>query len=164
MPMTVFFIKQLHEDHDRMRGLLDRLQAQSDLFFERRQPDWEVIESVIRYAAEYPRRFHHRLENLIYRCMAAIDREKAEGAHALIAQHADIPERANGLYRSLQSRQAANNRGDDTFATAMREFIHAYRRHMIMEEEFFFPGAEIVLARDGWKKVQSEWAQLQTAI
>ncbi len=133
-------IDELRTDHRNMVLLLDLVEAETGRVAAGSEPDYELLENIMTYVADYPDAVHHPREDRLYRHLKSrhpdidqtlqrveSDHEKLEAAGArlrekiktLAAGFAQPPDR-DAVMRNLQ-----------TYATNLR-------RHMYWEEQELF--------------------------
>ena len=71
--------------------------------------------------------------------MCVRDRVNAEGAGDLIAEHERLDDLSARLAEAIEAiRREVEVSRDEVYTMAL-DFLDAYRRHIGMEEEFFYP-------------------------
>ena len=56
----------LHQDHRVLAHILEALDRQQALIHAGHEPDYELLEEILSYMADYPDRFHHPTEDAIF--------------------------------------------------------------------------------------------------
>ena len=70
MRPVIGILRTLREDHRNMGRLLDVLESQIEVFRRGDKPDYEILTETVDYCLNYPERFHHPLEDQIFRRIA----------------------------------------------------------------------------------------------
>ncbi len=149
-------LRALVEEHHYQLRVFRLLEKQVALLNQRKQPDYEVMHGVMRYMTNYPDRFHHPKEDLVFRKLVERDPPSAPQVEHLLADHVQILARGAELL-ALIDRCRADPRTADTFA--LRKSAHRYighlRRHMDVEELRAFPRARQVLRSADWAEIDA---------
>lgn len=149
-------LKALDEEHLYQQRLLGLLEKQVAALNQRRQPDYEVMHGVMRYMTNFPDRYHHPKEDLVFNKVV----ERAPSARTqvedLLKQHVEIIARGAELLAVIDRCRADPAKAD---TQALRKSAHAYigclRRHMDVETLRFFPRAQRVLRPRDWAEVDA---------
>ncbi len=153
-------IEALLHDHANMQKLLAALERQIRTFDNGGIPDYEIIEAVVQYCLTYPDSCHHPREDAIYHRIAT--KPQWDGAvHDLLSEHAELATLTREVARTLDAILAGRDMPRDRVMRTMREFLEAYRHHMAMENEFFFPNAEKILDDDDWSAIEAELKEVE---
>lgn len=145
----------LAEEHQRFSKLLDLMASQLALFHRGETPDYDVLQDAFFYMVNYPDRFHHPKEDLLFAIIA--ERAPAARAHVdeLTRQHRNI---ASAGRRFLDNLQNVLNDGmlkrQDVEQPAL-EYIARYREHLALEEREIFPLGQRCLRPEDWAKIDS---------
>ena len=147
-------MKILRNEHRSIAFLLDLLERQADLLEKTGQPDLQLIIEIIDYFRSFPDLHHHPKEDLVLRKL----RERAEGLDAeffrLDGDHEQLSEDLHAFSRTatvLITDPSPMTRSNFLFSA--RSFIERERKHMTMEEQYFFPAAERWLTEEDWDEI-----------
>jgi len=149
-------LESLTEEHNyllRLARLLEKQVARLNL---KQQPDYEVMRGVMRYMTNYPDRFHHPKEDLLFRKVVRRDPSLKPVVDELLEHHERIIGQGAELVALIERCRAEPEKAD-TFA--LRKGAHAYigrlRRHMDIEMLRVFPRAQEVLRPEDWVDVDA---------
>ena len=147
-------LRALGDEHKYQARLLNLLEKQVGLLNQRQQPDYEVMHGVMRYMTQYPDRFHHPKEDLLFEKIVLRDPASKPKVDELLQAHQTIIARGAELM-ALIDRHRDGARGTDP--NLLRKTTHAYigalRRHMDIEWLHLFPRAQQVLQSEDWSDV-----------
>ena len=149
-------IESLRQDHRNMQKLLDVIAVEFDLFKTGGSPDYELLNSALRYCLHYPELYHHPKEDVIYQQMrdttpqALTGMGNLEKAHSILS---DLVRRVMAMVQRIEN-EAEFSRPE--VSALMEEFLDTYRNHIAMEEDVFFPAAEACLSQDDWAEVDAK--------
>lgn len=147
-------IDSLRGDHSRLTKLLDALERQIAAFEEGGQPDFEILDGILHYCRSYPDRHHHPCEDLVHDVLRHRNPTAAAEAGDLPGEHAKLAALTNAFAEQLTAVEQDIPTQRRDLAAAARAFLDAYRRHIRMEEKFFFPAAERWLTPDDWRRIR----------
>lgn len=149
-------IDQLQTDHQRserllgvLRGLLDAAMAG--------QPDWGLTYNVMQYMGHYPEVQHHPAEDVLFRLVGERDPACRTSCDALIAEHADLEQRAGELRALLRSAIAGEAVETEDIVAAAGDYMDRLRAHHRTEERIPFTRAREVLDASDWQQVRRGW-------
>ena len=83
-------VAALVDEHKYQARLLTVMERQVGLLNQRKLPDYEVMHGVMRYMTQFPDRFHHPKEDLLFDKVLARDPASAESVAQLRRAHVDI--------------------------------------------------------------------------
>ncbi len=144
-------VKALHNEHIYMFSLLDSLAEQVGLIVNGKDADYALLLDIIDYMQNFPDRYHHPKEDLIYQRMALRDETIAAEVAALLDEHR--------LLVSLSNRLAEAIDDVDMMPTVLKkarvgelcnEYEACLRRHINIEESKILPRALEVLREEDW--------------
>jgi hemerythrin-like domain-containing protein len=150
-------IERLRGEHRDIEGLLNVLEHELRLFDRREQPDYEVIQAIIRYFQDYPDCCHHPKEDMIFDKLKARDPPAAKRIGDVEADHRQETERLDRVARTVRNVLLDRVMERQTFSDVMRDFIVHQRVHMAMEERTLFPVAENALRSEDWTEIDLKW-------
>ena len=157
--MTARLLSELVDDHNNMRKLLGILERQRDVFTAGGHPDWDLLEDITEYCLDYPDRYHHPKEDLVFQKIRERNTERAKGAGNFIAQHAKLAAEAQAFAKALKAIRLETEVPRERLTALLFDFVETYRTHMAMEEEFFFPAADLTLTAADWHTIRAEAAR-----
>lgn len=132
-------IERLSQEHRNIRKLLAILEREFETFDTGQRPDCEVIRSIISYFEIYTEVYHHPQEDLVYAKLKNRDPAAAKQIGNLAREHRKGVNRlrkvAEAIAFVLSGREGLRQNVD----TVVGEFIEHERRHMMMEDQEFFP-------------------------
>ena len=152
----VEMLRRLRQEHASMARLLDVLERQIAVFRDGEDTDYDIIEAVAGYCLTYPDLCHHPKEDLVYRALRAIDPEAAEAAGDLLAEHRELAALTRRVADAIQQILRESRMPREWFANLATDFIGAYRRHMEMEENLFFPAALRSIGESDWAEIDAQ--------
>ncbi len=149
-------LRALGDEHSYQARLLRLLEKQVGLLNQRLPPDYAVMAGVMGYMTQYPDRFHHPKEDLLFERIVRRDPEARAKVDALLAAHGDIIAKGSALLAAIES---CRDGGPDADTARVRKAAHAYigtlRRHMDIEYLQMFPLAQQVLLPEDWAEVDA---------
>jgi len=148
----------LRQEHRNIETLLLILERELDLFARGERPDYEVIHAVIAYFQVYPDACHHPLEDIVFEKLKARDSASAARIGDLAADHRRGAERLRRVARAVGSVPAERELLRQSVNNIIRDFVEQERRHMAMEERYFFPAAVKALRPQDWTEIAARLA------
>lgn len=149
-------LQALAEEHIYQLRVVRLLERQVAALNQRQTPDYEVMHGVMRYMTNYPDRFHHPKEDLVFRKVMERDPASRPQVRQLLREHESIIARGAELLAAIDRCRADPGKAD---THALRKSAHAYigalRRHMDVEMLKIFPRARAVLRAGDWAEVDA---------
>lgn len=146
-------IELLTEEHRNIERLLAVLEHELDVFDSGDRPDYEVIRAIVSYFQVYPAQFHHPQEDLIFDRLKRRDPAATAKIGDLAGEHEKV---ANCLRRVANAIDAVLSDREmlrETVDVIIRDFIEQERRHLLMEDRYFFPAALKALKPQDWTDI-----------
>lgn len=147
----------LRQEHRNFETLLLVLKRELGLFARGERPDYEVVHAVIAYFQVYPDACHHPLEDIVFEKLKARDSAAATRIGDLAADHRKGAERLRRVAQAVENVLADRKLLRQTVNDIIRDFIEQERRHMAMEERYFFPAAVKALQPQDWAEIAARW-------
>ncbi len=148
-------IEVLREEHRNIEKLLGVLEQELGVFDRQERPDYETLQAVVDYFAEYPARCHHPKEDMIVDILKARDPAAARAVGDIETDHQQEGERLRRLAHTIENVRIGGELPRQTVDDVVREFIAHERRHIEMEERALFPAAIKVLGPADWARVDA---------
>lgn len=146
-------IEVLSKEHRNLERLLNILEHELELFSRGGRPDYEVIRAIISYFEVYPDKYHHPQEDLVLAKLRSRDPAAAAKVGDLEREHTLGTERLRRVAQAVDAILADREmlRGD--LSTIIGDFIDRERRHILMEDKYFFPAAVKALKPKDWTEI-----------
>jgi hemerythrin-like domain-containing protein len=144
-------IQALHNEHVYMFNLLDSLNEQVGYIVSGEDADFNLLLDIVDYMQNFPDRYHHPKEDIIYQRMALRDSDVARDVLALLDEHR--------ILKKLIDRLADAIRDVHTLPTVLKkqragelcaEYELRLRDHINTEEGQILPRALEVLREEDW--------------
>lgn len=146
----------LRREHRTMSWLLDLLERQIDLLEKTGLPDFDLLVEITDYFRSFPDLYHHPKEDLVLRKIADRDKEAFERLAQLETEHDELSEELRKFSRALINLLLDPQKSRNCYVKSARDFLADERKHMEMEEKYFFPAAEKSLDEDDWSEIDQQ--------
>ena len=150
-----YAIEILQKEHANMGRLLALLEHQISKVELAENPDYGLIKSIADYFTDFPANCHHPKEDVIYDKLRERNPEAARAMGDLEEEHESVAVRLDDLNRAVDNVLLEVEVSRDNFCTVARRFIDDERKHMLMEERYFFPVALDALEEEDWSEIDS---------
>jgi len=154
--VTSNILQTLHQDHANLIQLLSFIEMETHRIDRRdSMANFELISLALEYCVEFPGRYHHPKEDLLYAKLIQRDPKIAGRAADLIEDHETIDK----LTREVAAKVADTISGGETrtLCRAAAEFIRHYRYHIGIEETEVFPQARHALTDADWREIENAY-------
>jgi len=148
-------IELLSREHRNLERLLGALERELNVFARGDRPDYEVIRAIISYFEVYPEVYHHPQENLVFAKLKVRDPIAAKRIGDLAGEHQKGAERLRRMAETVGAVLADREMLRETVGVVIRDFIEHERRHIRMEDRYFFPAALAALKSEDWTEITS---------
>lgn len=158
MPETQMpdIVAALVDEHKYQARLLNVMERQVGLLNQRKLPDYDVMHGVMRYMTQFPDRYHHPKEDLLFDKVVLRDPAAAASVAQLRRAHEEIVAAGAELFDLIErSRQGDGEALRDPLRKSAHRYIGTLRRHMDIESLHMFPQALNTLQPDDWRDVDA---------
>ncbi len=147
-------IAALNRDHANMAKLLELLESEILAIEVGKTPDYPLLQDIMHYMTQYPDRFHHPKENLIFaQVLKREPRARADIAR-LLREHVSLSLAAQNFEILLCTSHVDSVKVREGLGKAGFAYIRALRQHMLLEEKKLFPMAIAVLTNKDWQEIK----------
>lgn len=150
-----YAIEILRKEHSNMQRLLALLEHQITLVEQAGQPDYELIKSIADYFNDFPGSCHHPKEDVIYDKLKERNPQAAEAMGDLEQEHDAVAVRLTDLSHAIDNVLLDIEVSRSQLVEVGRRFIEDERKHMLMEERYFFPVALDSLSDEDWAEIDA---------
>lgn len=148
-------LRLLRREHVNLARLLKVLDRQIELLGGGGQPDYDVISGVVDYCLEFPDQCHHPKEDLVLEKLRLRDPEAADSVGDLEGDHEKLAAQTRRFAAAIKQVLLEAELPRDWLHSIAQEFVNAYRGHIAMEEQLFFPAAERALEAEDWAEIDA---------
>jgi hemerythrin-like domain-containing protein len=145
----------LRLEHTNIARLLDCIDEQVEELEANTAPDYELLYQAMDYLQNYPDQCHHPKEDLVLEAMLRRDPQCALSVGDLAGEHEKLAHLTERVAEEV--RKADPSSSGPELLSALRELVIAYRKHMSMEEEKFFPRALQTLTHSDWMSIDFDF-------
>lgn len=149
-------METLRREHGSIARLLDALEHQIGFFARGGDPDYDVIRGVAEYFLDFPDRCHHPKEDAVFQQLVATHPSAAAAIGDLPAEHRRGHERVVWFGETVNILLGGADISRADVVEAAKDFIDDERRHMRMEDLYFFPIAEHLLTSAEWTQIEGD--------
>lgn len=151
-------IKQLSDEHGRIRGMLSCFEAQLDRFERAERPDYEILEGSIAYCQEYLDRWHHPREDAALDVLRRRAPTEAQACDDLEDQHRRLARTMSEVVKLFEAVEQDMEYPRARLVEMGRILVDDYRRHLDWEEINFFPALVDHLLPEDWREIAPPFA------
>ena len=141
------------EDHAYFSRLLGLLEKQLALFSSGGQPNYGLMEDIVRYLHDFSDQVHHPREDVAFACIAKRNPELARELERLQREHRVIVKAGALLLELLEEIEADAVFPRTSLEAVASTYLTYYRSHIAAEEREVLPRAAQALAPEDWKAV-----------
>ena len=146
-------LERWHADHCNFSRVLDVVERQVDAFRADRQPDFELLRSIVYYLRHFPDRFHHPREDIAFARLIERDPQLQLEIARRVQEHAVIAAAGEELLGYLDRIIAGAMIERAELEKAAATYVVYYRYHLYMEERQVLPRAAELLTAADWAAV-----------
>jgi branched-chain amino acid transport system ATP-binding protein len=125
----------------------------------RQQPDFNLLQAMLRYIEDFPEKLHHpKEEEHLFRILR--ERDPASGAvlDGLSAEHRRGAELIAGLESALARWQSEGGEAFAAFAAAVESYAKFHWEHMRKEEDLVLPRATETFLEEDWAAMDAAFS------
>ena len=114
--------------------------------------DPHVVYEIMDYMVNWPDRFHHPREDLIYARVAEVDPGAVDDVDTLQRDHDATARRGQKVLKDIEAWRLGELPGPRLIVSA-NDYIEHYYEHMQLEEKLVFPRIERTLNPQDWREI-----------
>jgi hemerythrin-like domain-containing protein len=133
-PNAKTLMQELRDDHRNMSTVLDLLDDVVQATTAGRDPDFELIDEIMRYMTVYPDAVHHPKEDRLYAELRTARPDLSQGFDRITLDHRQIAEQSIALRDSVAAVAAGNPVHRNKIVTDALRYVNTMRGHMQWEE------------------------------
>ena len=161
---TQQLLSELREDHRNMAIVLNVLESTIETAATGENPDFELIDEIMRYMTIYPDAVHHPKEDIIYAELKQQRPELADGLDDVPEDHAEIAILGNKLREDVEAIIAGAAVRRVQFIKDALIYVGRLRRHMIWEEKDFFARIDTMIGEDPYAVDVDDFLQIKDPV
>ncbi len=154
-------IAALDRDHANMAALLDILESEVLAIEVGKTPDFPLLRNIMLYMTQYPDRFHHPKEDVVFAQLADRDPGARSDVDRVALEHSTIGLAGRNFRKLLRSSAVDSVSVREGLKNAGLDYIRALRKHMLLEEKKLFPLAIAVLTKEDWLAIDDKVAAMK---
>jgi len=147
-PNAKMLMRELRDDHRNMAIVLDVLADVIQDAAAGNDPDFELVDEIMRYMTVYPDAVHHPKEDIVYRQLRRERPDLADGLDDVPADHDAIAELGTALRDDVEAIIAGGAVRREKLVEDMSSYVERLRRHMNWEESDLFKRIDSMLDSD----------------
>jgi hemerythrin-like domain-containing protein len=148
-------LRSLRREHANMAKLLDVLERQIAVFNADGSADYDIIEAIVGYSLNYPDLCHYPKEDLVFRKLRARDAAAAKAVGDRHVEHEKLAALTRRFAAAVHQVLWDPEMPSGWFSRVVQDFVKSSRRHIHMQEEFFFPAAVRTLTAEDWTEIDT---------
>lgn len=141
-------MKELRQDHRNMAVVLDLLEDAVEQASLGKDPDFELVDEIMRYMTVYPDAVHHPKENVVYEQLRAKRPDLAKDLDDVPGDHDDIAALGSALRDDVEAINAGAAVRREKFIEDTSGYVKRLRDHMGWEERGLFKRIDEMLDAD----------------
>ncbi len=149
-------IAALHRDHANIAKLLDLLESEILAIEVGKTPDYPLMQDIMRYMTQYPDRFHHPKEDLIFAQVLKREPGARADVEDLLQEQISIGLAGQEFDRLFRKSDVDSIAVREQLGTAGFAYIRTLREHMLKEETKLFALAKVVFTKEDWQLIDEE--------
>lgn len=155
-------VRALNNEHRYMANLLGVLREQVAVIEAGGEPDFNVVLDIVHYMKNFPDRYHHPREDVLYAHLGERDPGVGAVLQSLQREHVELEELADRLCGVLEELSAGRD-GErrHTAIDLTNDYIDRLSAHMDKEEAGVLPRAAQVLDAEDFYRIDQESARFE---
>lgn len=142
-------MQELRKDHRNMALVLNILDGIASSAKAGEDPDFELIDEIMRYMTVYPDAVHHPKEDVVYAELKKSRPDLAVDLEDVPADHREIAELGSRLRDDVEAIIAGAAVRRENFVKDTSEYVRHLRNHMQWEEEDLFKRVDEMIGEEG---------------
>lgn len=138
-------MKELREDHRNMSMVLELLDEVVEHASSGKDPDFELLDEIMRYMTVYPDAVHHPKEDIMYEQLRQKRPDLAEGLDSVPDDHNEIAALGSALRDEIEAINAGAAVRRQKLIEDASSYVKRLRDHMAWEERDLFKRIDTML-------------------
>lgn len=152
-------LAQIRQDHANIARLLLVLEQKLKILRQDgRTINYQLMLDVIEYLQNYADRYHHPLEDAIYRYYLEHQGQASDSINRLEEEHIKLKHKTSELRDIVDMILLDAIVPQDEFINRLEEFINLQSSHLSYEEAHILPQLERELNESDWRQIEQETA------
>lgn len=144
------------DEHKYVLRLLPLLETEADNIRQKVAVDYECLEDVMHYMVNFPDRYHHPKEDLIFQRMSKQSADVANAVSRLEKDHKAMALQASKLYEKIREiKDKPSRAGAIKLADDLTKYAVSLRNHMTLEEREVLKPANYSLKESDWQEIDN---------
>jgi len=140
-------------DHANIAKILELLESEILAIEVGKTPDYPLLQDIMCYMLQYPDRFHHPREELVFEKLVERDPTARTAVEDALDQHISIGLAGREFDRLLRTSDVDSIHVREGIGVAGFAYIRALHQHMLLEDKTLFPMAAAALTNRDWQSV-----------
>lgn len=155
-------VRALNNEHRYMANLLGVLREQVATLEAGGEPDFNVVLDIVHYMKNFPDRYHHPREDVLYAHLGERDAGVAAVLQSLQREHVELEELADRLCSAIEELSTGGDEERSREAIDLtNDYIERLSVHMDKEEAGVLPRAAEVLDSEDFYHIDQESARFE---
>lgn len=154
-------LQRIVAEHKAIAAMMNVMEAEIIELEAKGAFDIDLVRLILSYMAEYPDRFHHPKEELLFAAAAAKDPSFEELADGIHNEHEDLPGITAALQETLHVIEIGQSMPLDEVLGALKSYVARQRAHMAAEKDLLFPALQAILNEDDWTMAEAQAAAIE---
>ena len=146
----------LDRDHANIAKLLELLESEILAVEVGKTPDYPLLQDIMRYLTQYPDRFHHPKEDLIFVQVLKHEPGARDNVEELLEEHISIGLAGRKFDKLLHNSSVDSVAARKQLGIAGFAYIRALREHMLKEEKNLFVLARRLFTKEDWQRLDEQ--------
>jgi hemerythrin-like domain-containing protein len=157
-------MRELREDHRNMSVVLDMLDGIVKQVASGEDPDFELVDEIMRYMTVYPDAVHHPKEDIMYERLRTARPDLAEGLDSVPDDHNEIAALGSALRDDVEAINAGAAVRRKKFIEDTSGYVNRLREHMGWEERDLFKRIDTMLFAESQEIDVSEFEHIKDPV
>jgi hemerythrin-like domain-containing protein len=146
-------IAALELDHANIAKVLELLESEILAIEVGKTPDYQLLQDIMCYLTQYPDRFHHPREDVVFAQILKREPGARADVEDLLDEHCYIGIAGKNFDNMLRSSNIDSVNVREGLGVAGTAYIRSLRSHMVKEEKKLFSLAKAVFTEEDWQAV-----------
>lgn len=149
-------LQRIVDEHKAIAAMMNVMEAEITELEAKGAFDIDLVRLILSYMADYPDRFHHPKEELLFAAAAAKTPSFAQLAAGIHDEHEELPGATADLQKTLDVIGIGQSMPLDEVLGALKSYVARQRAHMAAEKEGLFPALLDILTEDDWAMAETQ--------
>lgn len=159
--MTAATLERIAAEHRIIGAMMSALESETAALEREGTFDLDLVRLILRYMRDYPDRFHHPKEEMLFDAAAAKNHDFAVRIAGVRQQHNALPGLTERVAEVIEAIDMGESLPRSQVLQTLRAYVAQQRAHLVIEDSEIFPQLTGILDAEEWLAAEARAAAME---